>query len=366
MRHRNVVVAMPFGRPGAERRKAILNFRRLKYIIENKCQVVPQPASTTRVLVAYDVDVARTPMDEIPKNALKRIYDADILIVLLSGRNFTVAYELGYRRARESETPVILMVDSKDDLPIYESAVAYQSWKQDDVLGQIDAIAGSAFPELADFQVDIPDALKAAIDARDGELITSLQLALQQIENTYVEPSPGPVQKLRGMLSNSITRFYPFSVVEVRFSKRGELDDSKAPAEVVNFDDEFSRLYGYVDKSDAELDRPLTLDRLLNRIEKFSDPDDWKKFMHEQIELTETVIKDRGFARATVPLRFNSSHTHAGFKCKSFLPCMAAKVIDGVGTELRGGVVNLDEPHQMYLLIAYIEVDNETAQLSTG
>jgi hypothetical protein len=308
------------------------------------------------VLVAYDVDVARTPMDDIPKNALKRIYNADILIVLLSGRNPTVTYELGYRRARESETPVILMGDSKDDLPVYEAAVAYQSWKQDDVVKQIDAIAGSPFPELADFQADIPDALKAAIDAKDGELIKGLQLALQQIENTFVEPSPDPVQKLLGMLSNSIMRFYPFSVVEVRFSKNGEFADPKAPARVVDFDDEFSRLYGYGGRLAALMDRPFTLDRLLKRIGRFSDTDDWNEFLEEQLKLTETVIKNYGFARATVPLRINSSHPDDQFKCKSFLPCMAAEVIDG-----HDG----DGPHRMYLLIAYIEVNNGTARLST-
>jgi nucleoside 2-deoxyribosyltransferase len=64
-------------------------------------------------------------MDKIPENALNQIYNADILIALLSEHNPTVAYELGYRRARERT--VILMVDSQDDVPIHERAVAYQS-----------------------------------------------------------------------------------------------------------------------------------------------------------------------------------------------------------------------------------------------
>lgn len=354
MSTRNVVVAMPFGSGEAERRKAILNFSRLKYIVKEKCQVVPAGSSTTGMRVAYDVDVARTAMDNIPQKALMQIYNADILIVLLSERNLTVAYELGYRRARERN--VILMVDSQDDVPIYEAAVAHQSWKQDEVLAQIDDIAGRDFPKLADFQVDIPGALKDVIDARDDGLIKGLQLALQEIENNFVVLSPDPVQKLRGMLSDAITRFYPFSVVEVRFSKNGEFEDPKAPAKVVDFDEQFSRLYGYGSKDAAARDRPLTLDRLLNRIEKYSDTDDdWNKFLQEQVKLTETVVKDYGFARATVPIKINSSHTDDRFKCKSFLPCMAAQVIDG----------NLDGPHRMYLLIAYIEVPNGTARLST-
>jgi hypothetical protein len=364
MSTRNVVVAMPFGRPGAERRKAILNFRRLKYIIEEKCQVVPAGSRPAGERIAYDVEVARTVMDEIPDNALLQIYDADILIALLSGRNPTVAYELGYRRARE-RTPVILMVDSKDDLPIHEAAVAYQeSWKQDDVLGQIDRIAGEDFPPLDDFKVDIPGALKDVIDAKDDGLIQGLQLALQEIENKFVVLSPDPVQKLRSIvLSDKINRFYPFSVVEVRFSKRGEFEDPRAPAKVVDFDEEFSRLYGYVSRDAAKGDRPLTLDRLLNRLQRYSDDDEWNKFLQEQKTLTDTVIKDLGFARATVPIRINSSHTYDQFKCKSFLPAIAAQVIDGKKS-LSGEVV-LDEPHRMYLLIAYIEIPNGTAHLST-
>ena len=60
-----------------------------------------------------------------------------------------------------------------------------------------------------------------------------MQLALQEIESNFEVPSPDPVQKLRGMLSESITRFYPFSVVKVRFARRSEFEDAKNPAEVV-------------------------------------------------------------------------------------------------------------------------------------
>jgi hypothetical protein len=356
MSKRNVVVAMPFGRPGVERRKAILNFRRLKYIIEEKCQVVPSP--TTEMRVAYDVDVARALTNEIPERALLHIYQADILIALLSERNFTVTYELGYRRGRD-RTPVILMVDSQDDIPVYEAARAYQIWKQDEVQEEIDHIARKDFPSLVDFRVDIPPSLKEVIDARDDELINSLQLALQEIENDFVVSAPDPVQKLRGMLSDSIMRFYPFSVIEVSFSKNGEFEDPTAPARVVDFDDEFSRLYGYAGKQAALNNRPLTLDRLLKRMSKFSDPDDWEEFLEEQLKLTETLIKNNEFARATVPLRINSSHPNDQFRGKSYLPCMAAEVID------RDDRDDGDGPHRMYLLIAYIEINNGTARLST-
>jgi hypothetical protein len=336
---------MPFGKSGAEYRKSILNFRRLKYIIEEKCEVVPTGRYATGNRLAYDVKVAKTSTDQIPRDALSKISSADILIALLSERNPTVTYELGYRRALESDTPVILLVDSRDDLPIYESAVAYQEWPQDDVLGQINSIAGNDFPALDGFEADMPGALKDVIDARDSGLIKNLSLALQEIESKFEPPAP---QKLRAMLSSSITRFYPFSVVEVAFTARGEFEDPNVPAMVIDFDDEFSRLYDYVDKTAAKSDTPFTLNKLLERIERYVDSDDWNEFLREQVELTETVVKNYGFARARVPLRFNSSHPHPQFNSKSFLPCMAAQVIDGDRTG----------PHRMYLLIVYVEVGN--------
>jgi hypothetical protein len=189
--------------------------------------------------------------------------------------------------------------------------------------------------------------LKDVIDARDDELINSLQLALQEIEDTFIEPLPDPVQNLRGILSDEITRFNPCSVVEVRFSKRGEFENPKVPAKVVDFDEEVRRLYGFP----ASIPAPLTLHGWLNQISRYSDTDDWNKFLQEeQLILTET-----GSARATVPLRINSHHPYAQFRGKSFLPCIAAQVIDG----------DVDGPHQMYLLIEYIELPDGTAHLST-
>ena len=76
----------------------------------------------------------------------------------------------------------------------------------------------------------------------------NLQLALQEIEQDFGVWFPDAVQMLRGILSGWITRFYPFSVVEVRFSKKGEFEDPEAPAKVVDFDEDFSRLYGYASR----------------------------------------------------------------------------------------------------------------------
>ncbi len=80
------------------------------------------------------------------------------------------------------------------------------------------------------------------------------------------------------------TDFIRFRLSKSAFSKRGEFVDSKVPAQVLDFDDQFSRLYGYVSHNAAEADRPLILNRLLDRIAEFSDTEDWDKFLEEQEE----------------------------------------------------------------------------------
>jgi hypothetical protein len=109
--------------------------------------------------------------------------------------------------------------------------------------------------------------------------------------------------------------------------------------------------FGYVSKAAAHKDGPLTLDRLLDRLKKYLDPDDWEKFSEEQNKLTESLIKNYEPARATVPIRINSSHPYDQFKSKSFLPCMTAYATDADG--------NWDGPYRMYLLIVYIYIGSE-------
>jgi hypothetical protein len=101
-----------------------------------------------------------------------------------------------------------------------------------------------------------------------------------------------------------------------------------------------------VNKAQAEADRPLTLNKLLGRIEGFSDKSHWDEFMQEQVELTTAVIKEYGFARAKVPLRINEKHPRGEYRGASYLPCITAQVIDGC----------LEERHKMYLLVVYIEL----------
>src|SRR5215467_14060641 len=289
MSARNVVVVMPFGGSDhVQRRRAILNFKRLEYLVRNRCKVRSAGSTTETDCVVYGVEVAKTAIDDIPDRALRQIQNADIVIALVNEPNPNVIYEVAYRRAKDRV--VVLVVDSVDNLPLYLKSLAHHSWKQDDILNRIDKIASdpAGLPNLPDFAVGIPNDLKETIDIHDGELEKGLQEALQDIESKF-EPEPIPaVHYLHGIVSAETSSFYPCSIVEVAFARRGEFANPQNPAIVRDFDDGFSRLFGYVDKKAAEADRPLTLNRLMARMEKFSGKKEWDEFMAEQVAMTST------------------------------------------------------------------------------
>lgn len=345
MRERNVVVVMPFGgKERIERRRAILNFKRLEYLV-NMCEIKPAIPADETDRVRYSVEVCKTAMDEIPERALRQIHNADIVIALVAEPNPNVIYEVAYRRTLERK--LILVVDSPANLPLYLQSWAHHNWNRDEVLGRIDQIAKEPedIPDLPEFTAPIPDTLKATIQRHDSELQKGLQKALQDIESELEPYQSEAVQHLRGIISDETATFYPCSIVEFEFSMRGEFINPLSPGIVQEFDEEFARLYGYGQKAVAERDRPLTLEKLSKRIESFSDTEDWAQFIREQGELTQTVIKNYGFARASIPIKIKH-HTVRQFRNTSYLPCVVAQVIDG----------NLDSRHKMYLLVVYIEL----------
>src|SRR5262245_5475723 len=114
MNARKVVVVMPFG--GREhRRQAILNFKRVEYLITSKCKVKTKSGEN----VAYGVKVARTALNDLPTRILQEICSADILIALFTEPNLNVSFEVSHRLARgmAMEGKLILLADSRDDLP---------------------------------------------------------------------------------------------------------------------------------------------------------------------------------------------------------------------------------------------------------
>jgi hypothetical protein len=275
--------------------------------------------------VFTDVDSVRPGVD-FAQEIERAVGACDVLLALIGRTWATITNERGRRR-----------IDAPDDWVALEISVALQrNIKVVPVL-----VDGAAMPR----QDELPIALKE-LSLRQAARIDyeTFRSDAEALVNDFVVLEPDP---FRGMLSDSITRFYPFSVVEVSLGKRGEFEDDP-PTKVVDFDDNFSRFFGYASKAAALKDAPLTLGRLLDRIKRYVDPDDWEKFSEEQNKLTDSTVKHSEPAKATVPIRINRSHPFDQFKCKSFLPCMTASATDADG--------NLDGSYRMYLLIAYIDM----------
>jgi hypothetical protein len=91
----------------------------------------------------------------------------------------------------------------------------------------------------------------------------------------------------------------------------------------------------------------------VDKIQRFCDKNHFERFLEEQKELTEKVIKAHDFARAKVPLRFNGNHPH--HPGTTYLPCVIAQIIDG----------DPNGKHKMYLLVVYIETFGARLQIET-
>jgi len=94
---KNVAVMMPFGGTDPQRqRRCILNFLRIKYLIENVIEVQLLPGEPESK-INYKVKHARTEVGSIPDEALRTLLNADILIGLITEVNVNVIYELAVR-----------------------------------------------------------------------------------------------------------------------------------------------------------------------------------------------------------------------------------------------------------------------------
>ena len=353
MTQRNIVVVMPFGGSDkTEHRRAVLNFKRVEHLVRHRCRVKPAASSGETNPVNFTVEVCKAAHEQIPERALGQICGADIVIALAIGINPNVIYEVAYRRSVERN--LILVVETPDNLPIYLRTWAHHQWRESHIVDRINRIAGDDLPELPDFGAEIPQDLRDAIDKYDIDLQNGLQAALQEIESNIDSAQNYKARHLAAIVSHETATFFPSSLIEVSFARRGEFTDPLSPAIVRDFDDAFIGLYNY-SKTAAEADRPMTLAKLCQRIEKFTDGADWEKFLDEQKLLTDIVIKQYGFARATVPLKINNSHPRQEYRGTRYLPCMVGQTIDG----------NLDGPHKMYLLVAYIELPRPEVSLDS-
>lgn len=353
LEQRDVLVVMPFGgEDNIENRRGVLNFKRIEHVL-GKCEV---RNVDSHCQVTYSVHACKVcDATDINETILERIRNADVVIALFCSSSPTVVYEAAVRHLMRDG--LILIVDTAQPqfLPFYLQGLGYCPWTHESgrpVLERIDRIANDdGIRDLDDFDAELPRDLRHAIDEHDSQLRSSLEKALEKIEVGSVKPRADFVRAvaggmLGGIITDRMTTLYsPVSVVAVAFSREDELDDHRPPI-VCEFNEAFARLYGFPDSRAAELQAPLTSEKLLLRLERDGLIENFAEFVREQAELNEKIVRNKGIGWASTTMKISADHPHGDFRDRELLPCVVARQTVG----------NVQARHTMYLLVNYIDV----------
>lgn len=353
---RKVLVIMPFGGEDRSRsRRYLLDFLRIKYLIQSKTNVTTSNGTP----ISYEVDRIYTPVGPIPPYALREIVTGDILLAFVPETNVNVLYELSVRSLLTDNWILVVDGDPKNLLPIYLQDYAYIKYDPgtgDDVKKQIENLVQSQYPELS-FSTNIPDALKQAIDRHDQRMQQELEEALRGIEHGRVRRPEyilnavkdfDPLRTLPGW------RLYcPYSILRVKFKGRSsglsyQQNDVDSETVVYGANEEFLRLFelGSDDLPDPDGPNALTAEKLIHRLRELQvvNEDDLRRLEEDQRKVYLTLIIGNRLGDATVPLRFNERHS----ACKN-----EAYSLSLIGKKVIG---NPDGPHITYTLVVYIRL----------
>lgn len=355
---REVIVIMSFGSDGPRSEtEAILNFQRIKYIIEKRQYLTETQINNAQGLkFEYSVDVCYSLVGQIPEEAISRIAEADILIAMITDVNVNVIFELAIRNLMKEETLLILEGDPTEVLPIYLQSMAYIRYDNENFRPVRQIIQGIA-KNRSNYDIgwsnleEIPDELKSAIKEKDNSLIRNLSKAMFKLE-TNPPRAPAYLRKFVNNLSPknmlaSWKTFAPYSVVRIRWKGRiGREYTSEnliGNPVICNANNDFLRLFDLHEIPDPDGTQPLTSQSLVERIRPFIDPVDLKRFIDDQASLFEKIVFEGRHYAANIPLQFNECHRYYGNQI--MLPSLIAKQIVGEATK----------PHTTFLLVVYIE-----------
>lgn len=356
MRTHKVVVMMPFGGETREtKRRAILEYLRLKYILSKKTAGLPNGCD-------YDVRVVSLQSGNIQVEAVQEVLRADLSVCLLSEENVNVAFELAVRCLRD--VPILIVKSNAERLvPVYLKQYASINYDTPgEVQRQMEVLAAGEFPFL-DWDGEIPPGLAEAIDAHDRALIESLKTALHQSARERAQRSPiknlmlsyAAEEAVADLVKKGLYQrwetYSPCSTVEIRWKTQSEqgrykADDVEAGPSVIDYNTAFSELYNFTEPR-AHGNGKLTLASLLDRLQPFVEPESFAAFEEDQKHLTDEIVFKGGYAQTRAALRITEDHPRPGMRNRLFLPCLVAK--DTVA-------VDRQAPHSVYLIIQYTDI----------
>lgn len=350
---KQVSVMMPFGGDKPKRRRRfVLEFMRLRYLIENKTTVVNEKIDKK---ISYLCKAFRARVGDIPRDGMQVVAQSDILIGLVSEKNVNVIYELAVRNLLKDEMLVILKGE-RDLLPIYLRNMPFLEYDS----GEYSAVAElmddmSRNRTVLNFEDEIPPELRKKIDEYDEQFLNALNVSLGTVENNCPKRQSyilDLVQDLDpGLLLGKWVTYTPVSIVQIRWKqKSGGVgyvpEDMDGPPIIYSGNDHFRYLFNMADEiPDPNGPNPLTQEQLLERITPFLLDGNIEAFERDQARLGEAIFLGDGFGQAEVPMEITADHPRDGYKNKVFLPCMIGKRTVG----------DTYAPHMTYLLIAFVE-----------
>ncbi len=354
---RHVAVMMPFGgQDRIQQRRCVLEFMRIRHLIEFGINVTPR-LSETNVSLKYIVRAFQASVGQIPDDALQVVANADILIGLVTEKNVNVIYELAVRNLLRDEMILVVKGDPNEVIPIYLKNMGHIRFDppgSERVTDQIIKLAKDEFPQLS-LEADTPDALKQATDRYDESLREQLQGALQTVE---ARPPRRPAYILNlvkdldpGRILSSWTTFYRYGVWRIKWKRRSskltyDPSDLEGAPVLYYAGERCLELFNIPEKEfpDPDSDQALTTETIFDRIKnsRIVDEENFKAFEEDQNRLSREIVFENGFARAKVPLQFNSNHK--AVPNRDYMPILMGKRTVG----------DPQRPHTTYLLVVYV------------
>ncbi len=344
---KHVEVVVPLVGEGEGRRRAILDFLRVRHLIERRVAVRARGGADIR----YWVTACEPAPGSVTPAVAARILDADVVIGLVDAAGLVALRDLGQRGLVGPSTLLVVRGDPGAVLPPDLRGWPHVRCDTLDV-PHLEALACAA--SLLDPGGPVPDDLRAVVDAHGGKLRAELALALQRLESSPVRrPRWSPVAAggdFAQIMAGWVV-YYPCAAVRFAWRRRSLPDrylpkDMDGPAVVAGANDSFWRLHAIADPGRFSPAGPdaLTVEALLDRLGRQGLVDNLEEVRKEHERVTDQVVLGDGYAWVTVPLRFNGNHPFADFRWTAHLPLLVAKRISGDP----GG------PHRVTYLLLYV------------
>lgn len=362
----SVTVITPFGGSSDEdTRRHVVNYHRVRHLIENAIEVIREDTSGTVGRLRYKVGICLARSGNISLRALTRLARSNIVVALLSEHNVNVIYELGIRNLHRPETIILvnreLAREGRAPIPVYLRESAYNLFgDSSDVIAEA---VKTHQPSLDWQSTKLVPELAHVIESGDGELRETLQHAFQEL----VDNPPRWLESMNEMARNrhpegflqGWSTYLPTSIVRIDWKRRSDdlsyrPEDMDGAPVVADANYLFRRIF-HIENLNLGPDytSDITFERLMNRIQPFIAPEDFEDFLTEQAQLMNWIVLGNGHATAYVPLRFRAEgpetgealHPNKDIRGKVYLPCLTAKKTIG----------DPEYPHSTYLIISFVE-----------